>query len=109
LSITPPEASFVCARSMRQRVFEQAEIAEVIVDAILERAQRLAEPPDFGGRRLVEVAGDEIAAPRRRAGRHADANSAWPNRSETPMAPGPTNARVDAMRVEQAADHLRLD
>ena len=71
----------VRARPVRQRVLEQAEVAELVADALLERPERLAEPPDFGGGRLVEVAGDQLA---RRARPIAlgtlTRNSVWPNR-----------------------------
>ena len=55
---------------MRQRVLEQAEVAELVVDALFERAERLAQAPDLDRRRLVEVAGDQLA---RAAGRAARA------------------------------------
>ena len=46
---------------MRERVLEQSEIAKLISEAFFERAQRLAEPPDFKRRSFIQVRGDQIA------------------------------------------------
>ena len=50
---------------MRERVLEQADVAELVADALFERAEVLAEPADFGRGRLVEMPGDQIAGARR--------------------------------------------
>ncbi len=101
----------VRARSMRQRVLEQAEVAELVADALLERPERLAEPAHFGGGGLVEVAGDQLAGPRRRRrSARVTRNSAWPNRiGNSDGDSADDDARLDVVRVEQPADDFRLD
>ena len=52
---------FVRARPVGQRVLKQTEVREFVADGLLERTQVVAQPAHFSGRRLIQVAGDELA------------------------------------------------
>src|SRR5688500_689448 len=91
-------------------MLEQSEIGKSMPDALLERTERLAQPPDLDRRSLVEVSGDQIARLLRRGRIDTDAELGMAKRNQRDRRrERGRDERIDPVSGKQAADDFRLD
>src|SRR4030095_12955650 len=105
-----PRRVLMRPRPVRERMFEEAEVAKVVADALFQRAERLAEASKLRGRGFVEVPGNQLACLLRRRPDDADPELGVPeaDRKDRRRERG-GHHRVDAVRRQEAAHDLDLD